>query len=182
MNFEPNKLTPEESAKIVAKFQKYNEGVIIHEGQYVSYKEKSKTSAKWNQLIDPDYCSLREISSKMKRLATQIHNLIVDDVLGDTSIAFSHKTSRDQIIPFYFTDLYILCRQAILERKATDEYKKDKSELEEILQWEQKNKTVDQILVEKQNRKAELLKKLDDGSTAVESESTTESTTNSPTA
>lgn len=174
-DFQPNAVTATEAAEVLRKFKDHNKGVVIFKPSYTESRDWDSISAKWTNLIDPAYCSIRNIKGKIQEIYTKMRNLPEDEVLGDNSIAFVHKTDRNKEIPFYWTDMYIFLREAIKERKASEDYKSKVRELELQQEFVAKNKPKDQMLKEAEDRIKELTAELDEGSTASANATTEES-------
>lgn len=123
MEFKPNEITPERAKEVVLKFKEYGKGVVINEPSYTKSRDWDEFSLKWNDIINPDFCSIRQIKDKMLILFTKMRNLPEDKVLGDMSTAFSFTTDRGKRVSFTWEEMYIFCREAILERQETAAYK-----------------------------------------------------------
>lgn len=177
MEFKPNEITEAQAAEVLRKFKDYNKGVVIIKPPFTNSRNWDEFSAKWTNIIDPSYCSIRNIRDKMLELFAKIRNTPEDKVLGDLSIAFTHETDRGKKIPFYHTDMYIFCREAIKERKASEDYKSKVRELAAQTEFINKHKPVDKLLEEAMARKAQLESELDE---STEVASTTDSTSTAP--
>jgi len=173
MDFKPNETTEAQAAEVVRKFKDHNKGVVLTK-PYTSSRNWDEFSAKWSNIIDPQYCSIRNIRDKMLELFAKIRNTPEDSVLGDMTVAFVHKTERDKEIPFTFTDMYIFCREAITYRKTTEEYKSKVRELKMNREFLNKNKSTDTLVSEAEARVKALEAELDESTTV---ESTTATTT-----
>lgn len=180
MEFKPNEISKERAEQVVRKFKDHNKGVVLTK-PYTSSRNWDEFSAKWANIIDPEYCSIRNIRDKMIELFAKIRNTPEDSVLGDMTVAFVHKTERGKEIPFTFEDMYIFCREAISYRKETEDYKAKVRELQLNREFLNKNKSTDTLVAEAEARVKALEAELDE-ETTTSSESTTSTTTESPTA
>ncbi len=168
MEFKPNEITDAQAAEVLRKFKDCDKGVVIVKPPFTNSRNWDEFSAKWSSIINPSYCSIQHIRSKMMELFAKIRNTPEDAILGDTTIAFTHETERGKKIPFTFVDMYIFCREAIKERKASEAYKSKVRELEIQRDFVLKNKSKDTLLSEAEARIKELEAELDE-STPVES-------------
>ena len=159
MEFKPNNYTQEASDAIVLKFKDCNKGVVLNR-PFVTDRDWDSVSAKWSNLIDPNYTSIRNIKSKMYEIYAKIRNTPEDSVLGDSSIEFTHKTSRGKIVLFSKEDMYIFLREAIKERIASEEYKTKLKQYEADMKLIAENKPANQVLDEAKVRAEKLAAEL----------------------
>ena len=160
MDFKPNDYTQDDSNAIVLKFKENDKGVVVVRSTYTSSRDWDAISAKWANLINSDYCSVGQIKTEMLKLFAKIRNTPEDSVLGDASIAFTHKTGRGKIVNFTYTDMYIFLREALKERIASEEYKSKMKQYEAAVKLIAENKPANQVLDEAKVKAASLAAEL----------------------
>lgn len=143
MDFKPNDITPERAKEVVSKFKDYGKGIVINEPAYTKSRNWDEFSYKWNDIINPDICSISKIKEKMLSFYSKMRNLPEDKVLGDMSVAFAFKTDRGKRVTFTWEEMYIFCREAILERQETAAYKKKMTEAKELKAFLDQNTPAD---------------------------------------
>lgn len=142
MEFKPNDITDAVAKETVIKFKEYNKGVVVG-SKYLSSRNWDDVSAKWSDLMDESKYTVNAIKEKMKEVYAVIRNLPEDKELGDTTIAYRHKTERNKIVTFSYTEMYIFLREALKERKETAQYKRDLAEYEEGVRFLEENESKD---------------------------------------
>lgn len=172
MEFKPNSVTQAEATAVVQKFKDYNKGVVVGK-PYTKSRDWDGLSAKWIDLINPSYCRISDLEEEMMNIYRRIRFLPEDEILGDLSVEFIHITDRNVRIPFYWKDKYILLREAIKERKASQRYKEQVAELEKERKFQLQNTSKDTLLEKSKARIAELEMEL--GQAAVDVSSTSNS-------
>lgn len=124
MNF--NKITTAEEQVAIAKFNQYGVGVVM--GRFTHGSPRGD-SAKWADLMDANLYSLSAIRDKMKEIGRNINNSVQDELIGDTSTAFTVTDAREQKINFSWLEVYTFLRAALRERMTAAEYKSQLAEL-----------------------------------------------------
>ena len=137
MDFKEITLEQEDAAK--ARFLEHGQGINM--GKYVSY-EVDQDSAKWHDLINTSKYSEQSIIGKMKNIAVKINQSCDDEMLGDTSKAFSFENEREEVISFTYEESYLFLRASLRYRRNTAEYKTKKRKIAELTELVDKNKTV----------------------------------------
>lgn len=186
-NFNPESISQSEIDSIIRKFTDNNEGVVIGKPYIADQSFGTKlnwksVSAKWADLksVESNY-SFQAIKTKMIELWSKIVNTPEDSVLGDMSIAFPITDERGKTVNFYWTDMYMLLREAIKVRKSTEEYRAKVRTLEAARAYRDKNKSKDEIMAETLKTIEALEAELDEGSSTADN-TTTAAATNTATA
>ena len=147
MDFNTITTTQEEQAK--STFREYGLGVVM--GNYTTQGQ-----SKWEELVDPEIFSIRDIRNKMLNIGSRINTMCNDELLGDTSVAFEHVTERDITVKVTWLDIYTFLRAVYRHRIETQEYKDNKRRVQELQKFIDSNKSVDDKLREAEDE----LKKL----------------------
>lgn len=162
MEFKPNEITQDVAQNVVRKFKDHNKGVVVGNSKFLSNRNWDDVSAKWSDLMDSSKYSLKSIKEKMKEIYAEIRNLPEDLLLGDTTVAYRHKTERGKVIIFTYTDMYIFLREALKERMESAEYLRKKEQLQNAKAYIEANKSTDTKLKEAQELAAKLALELED--------------------
>lgn len=148
-----NKITEKDEKAVKAKFKEYGVGVNMS-------AFTSDSFSNWEDLINKELFTSKNLRDKMLFIAAKINTMCNDKLLGDTNIAFTHTTDRDEEVKFTWLDIYTFLRAAYRHRIETEEYRTMKAKAEELRAFIEDNKSVDVKLKNAERELKELEQKL----------------------
>lgn len=139
-----NEITLADERAAVAKFKEFDRGVNM--SRFAT--NDSTNESKWGELVNEKSFSNRVIQNKMIEIGNRINNQVQNDMLGDTTVAFTFTGTRGKRVKFTHLELYTFLRAALRERKESAEYLAKVVKAKELNTFIEANKSTDAKLAD----------------------------------